>query len=128
MVTIDDVELASYREAHTRAEAPSVDRRVADETSVRAADEAGAVPRPPVAALATDETKRRFDEGQRVSHTAFGVGVTMSSSRGHTIVRFDEDGPRTFVTSMVDSGGAVRAPHVGDRPTREEPAPRHGSP
>jgi hypothetical protein len=125
VVTIDDVELDSYREAHTRvpkhrpwsaalpAKPPFVPRRM---PSPRPA-------LPPVAVLATNDTEAVLGEGQRVSHTAFGVGVVTSSSSGHTIVCFDEDGPRTFVTSMVDLEVLSR-PHTWETSPRGKNRPR----
>jgi hypothetical protein len=125
VVTIGDVELASYREAHT----PVPKHR---------AWTAGLPPRPPfvprtrpsprspllpVMALPTNDTEAALHEGQRVSHTAFGVGVVTSSRRGHTIVCFDEGGPRTFVTSMVELK-VLSAPHTWETSPRGKNRPR----
>jgi hypothetical protein len=113
VVTIDDVELASYREAHTpaprRASWTSASRPKPQ--SVRGTPP---VPRPrlPVAAPpATGETAPGFAEGQRISHVIFGVGVTRASSGGHTGVHFDDDGLRTFVTSLLNLE-VLSAPHT----------------
>jgi hypothetical protein len=113
VVTIDDLELASYREAHT----PVPKRRSWSPTTP---PKAPFVPRPttkmrtqeaPVAPPPPDDPGPAFDEGQRVCHAVFGVGVTTSSSGGHTVVRFDEDGPKTFVTSMLKLE-VLSAPHT----------------
>jgi hypothetical protein len=112
-VTIDDAELASYREAHTPAP-----RRA----SWRSASRPKPQPvrrAPPVsrsrlrvaAPPATDETTPAFDQGQRVSHAIFGAGVTMASSGGYTSVQFDDNGLRTFVTSLL-SLEVLSAPHT----------------
>jgi hypothetical protein len=113
VVTIDDVELASYREAHTPAP-----RRAAWTSASRPKPESvrrtPPVPRPRlpvVAPPATGETVPAFDEGQRVSHAIFGVGVTRASSGGHTSVHFDDDGLRTFVTSLLNLE-VLSAPHT----------------
>jgi hypothetical protein len=37
--------------------------------------------------------------------------VTTSSSGGHTVVRFDQDGLKTFITSMLDVA-VLSAPHT----------------
>jgi hypothetical protein len=117
-ITVDDGDLASYREAHTQvlkhrtytASPPltpaSVPRRQPS-------------PQRPVAPLATNDARPQFEDGQRVSHAVFGLGVTTSSSRGHTVVRFDQDGPRTFVTSLlkVDVLSAAHTWETGPRGT-----------
>lgn len=129
-ITIDDVELASYREAHTKvpkhragwvptpptpAIAPWKRRR---ELS----------PRPPVAAVVANTGEPELEEGQRVSHAVFGVGVTTSSARGRTIVRFDVDGPKTFITSMLkldvlSAPGTWETTSRGKNRLRQEVAP-----
>jgi hypothetical protein len=113
VVTIDDVELASYREAHTHVpkhrswtsslppKPPFVPRTPPRPRS----------PQLPVAPLAAIVAESAFDEGQRVSHAVFGAGVTTSSSGGHTVICFDEVGPRTFVTSMLELD-VLSAPHT----------------
>jgi hypothetical protein len=134
-VTIDDVELASYREAHTPAP-----RRGSWTSASRPKPESvrrtPPVPRPrlPVAApSATGETAPAFDEGQRVSHAIFGVGVTMASSGAYTSVHFDDDGLRTFVTSLL-SLEVLSAPHTwetgprGKNRLRDMSLPRSGAP
>jgi hypothetical protein len=113
VITIDDVDLASYREAHTqvpkhRSWTPSSPptRAIVPPQQPRTRS-----PQPPVAPLPTNDTGPAFEKGQRVSHAVFGVGVTTSSSGGHTVVRFDQDGPKTFVTSMLKVD-VLSAPHV----------------
>jgi hypothetical protein len=125
VVTIDEVELASYREAHTRvpkhrswaatlpAKPPFVPRT-----------RPSLPPAPlPAAESATIETEGRLGEGQRVSHAAFGVGVVTSSRGGHTIVCFDEDGPRTFVTALVELE-VLSARHTWETGPRGKNRPR----
>ena len=113
LVTIDDVELARYREAHTQVPkrrsstpassppAPFVPRTPPRPRS----------PAPPPGPLPIDDAGPAFHEGQRVSHAVFGVGVTTSSTGGRTIVCFDENGPRTFVTSLLTLE-VLSAPHT----------------
>lgn len=104
-ITIDDVELASYREAHTKVPkhragwvpSPPSTPAIAPWKQRRTPP-----PRLPVAALVANDGEPALEEGQRVNHAIFGVGVTTSSNGGHTVVRFDQgEGPRTFVTSML---------------------------
>ncbi len=125
VVTIDDAELASYREAHT----PVPKHRPLTTTLPQ---KPPFVPRtrlnprpapPPVAAPVTSETEAGLGEGQRVSHATFGVGVVKSSSRGHTTVCFDEDGPKTFVTSLVELE-VLSAPHTWETGPRGKNRPR----
>jgi len=113
VVTIDDVELANYREAHThvpkhRSLTSSLPPRppFVPRTPPRPRS-----PQPPVAPLATVDAEPALEEGQRINHPVFGVGVTTSSSGGHTVICFDEDGPRTFVTSMLELE-VLSAPHT----------------
>lgn len=128
VITIDDGELASYREAHTRA--PRHRPWTADLPAKP--PKAPFVPRtrplappapPPVVAPATGDTAGGLGEGQRVSHPAFGAGVVTSSRRGHTVVCFDVDGPRTFVTSMVELE-VLSAPHAWETGPRGKNRPR----
>jgi hypothetical protein len=113
VVTIDDVELAGYREAHThvpkhRSWTPSSPPKP---PVVRRTPPRPPSPQLPVAPLATNDAEPALDEGQRISHAVFGTGVTTSSSGGHTVICFDEDGPRTFVTSMLELE-VLSAPHT----------------
>ena len=113
VITIDEVDLASYREAHTQAPKhrswapasppprPTVPRRQPRTPS----------PPPSVPPLVSIDSAPAFEEGQRVSHAVFGAGVTTSSSGDHTVVRFDQYGPKTFVTSMLDVD-VLSAPHT----------------
>jgi hypothetical protein len=119
VITIDDVELASYREAHTRVPKrrswaplspltpPSLPRQRARTPSPQP------LAPPPVA----NEPAPGLEEGQRVSHAIFGVGVTISSGVGHTAVCFDAGGTKTFVTSMLEVD-VLSAPHTWETGAR----------
>jgi len=129
VITIDDADLASYREAHTQVPkrrtplsppAPAVVPRKQPRTPS---------PRLPVAPLVTNDTEPALQQGQRISHAVFGVGVTTSSGGGHTVVRFDRDGPKTFITSLLNVD-VLSAPHTwetgprgNNRPCRPLSAP-----
>jgi hypothetical protein len=124
VVSIDDLELASYREAHT----PTPKHRSFDRSPTPAR---GSVPlkpprtpspRLPVAPLVTDDAEPTLGTGQRVSHAVFGVGVTTSSSGGHTVVHFDQDGAKTFVTSMLDVA-ILSTPHTWETGPRGDNRP-----
>lgn len=113
VITIDDVELALYRDDHT----PVPKRRSWTDTSrptpAIAPRQQPRTPsaRLPVAPLVPSHVEPAFEAGQRVSHAVFGVGVTTSSGAGRTIVRFDQEGPKTFVTSMLKLE-VLSAPHT----------------
>jgi len=112
-LTIGDADLATYREAHTkvpkhRTWTPS-SRPTPDIVPRRQPRRPS--PQLPVAPLVASDGVPALEEGQRVSHAIFGVGVTASSSRGHTVVRFDQDGPKTFLTSLLKVD-VLSAPHT----------------
>lgn len=116
VIHLDDADLASYREAHT----PVVRQRAPNLSApARPANLPPKPPRPfvrtPARPTAAPEVTKApvpvFQEGQRVRHAVFGVGVTSSSSEGHTVVHFDKDGPKTFVTSLLEMD-ALSAPHT----------------
>ncbi len=66
----------------------------------------------------------RLDQGQRVQHAQFGAGVvTVSSSDRHTIIHFDEGGPKTFVTSMLNVE-ILSPPHTWETGPRGKNRPR----
>jgi len=117
VVVIDDVELASYRTAHTPvpkhrswspSSTPSPDSASTSSATARPPYVPHHPPRPrspepPVAPSPTaNHAARGLAEGQRVSHSVFGIGVTTGSAGGRTTVHFDEDGSKTFVTSMLE--------------------------
>jgi hypothetical protein len=128
VITIDEADLVSYREAHTHvpkrrswtsapAETPAAPAPLVFPRKAR-------TPRPlPVALVATEATPA-LAAGQRVSHAVYGVGVTASSSGGHTVVRFDQDGPKTFVTSMLEVE-VLSAPHTWETTARGNNRPCH---
>ena len=124
VISIDDLELASYREAHTKVPkhrsynpASTPIRAIVPQKSPRTSS-----PRLPVAPLVTNDGEPALEAGQRVSHAVFGVGVTTSSSGGHTGVRFDQDGLKTFITSMLDVA-VLSAPHTWETGPRGDNRP-----
>lgn len=128
-ITIDDVDLASYREAHTpaskhRSWSPSSPARP---PLVPRARPRAPSPRLPVAPLVASDARPALEVGQRVSHAVYGVGVTTSTGRGRTVVRFDQDGPRTFVTSMLEVD-VLSVPHAWETGPRgiNRPCPTGG--
>lgn len=140
VVVIDDAELASYRTAHTPvpkhrswspSSTPSPDASSNPSSTARPPYVPHHPPRPrspepPIApALPTNHAERGLAEGQRVSHSVFGVGVTALSSGGRTTVHFDDDGPKTFVTSMLELE-VLSAPHMWETTPRGKNRPLAG--
>jgi hypothetical protein len=110
VVTLDDPDFTSYLEAHTPVpkhrsmsgtllpKPPVVPRTPPRPRTLQPRPPS---PRPVAPPAAPAVSHSAFGEGQRVSHVVFGAGVVASSSGSHTVVSFDEHGPRTFVTSLV---------------------------
>ena len=44
---------------------------------------------------------RTLRKDDRVSHTRFGPGVIIQVDARYTVIEFDEQGPRKFVTTLV---------------------------
>jgi hypothetical protein len=89
--TIDDGDFFGYRDEHTlvpkrRSWAPSspvtsvVEPR--KQLQYRARTPRVVSPRLPVTPLVTKSTEAAFEEGQRVNHAVFGMGVTTATTSG----------------------------------------------
>jgi hypothetical protein len=101
-ITIGEADLARYAEAHTNAPkhrswslaSPTVEVLPAGPEAppvvARRAAPAVAVPEPVL------------QGGQRISHAVFGLGVMSAPTGVHTMIHFDQDGSKRFVTSMLD--------------------------
>jgi hypothetical protein len=129
VVTIEDADLAAYREAHTpvrrRSATPRTPSRPPSPPRPRPAESRAKLP---VAAPApAAEPEPTFDAGQRVSHAVYGIGVTQASSGERTSVHFDEHGLRTFVTSLLELE-ALSAPHEWETGPRGKNRPRDPRP
>jgi hypothetical protein len=122
VVTIDDAELAAYRDAHTSAPkhwSPLATQPPKPPFVPRS-------PRSPVKAaapLAASAAEPSLDVGQRVSHEAFGAGVTTAATGAYTTIHFDAAGPRTFVTSMLKLD-VLSGPHTWETGPRGHNRPR----
>jgi len=133
--TIDDVDLLKYRDDHT-AVAKRRPRTPASPTT-EAAEPRRQPPRwsspprtvspkiPAVPAVAND-VEPLLEEGQRVRHAIFGLGVTTAATSDRTVVSFDHDGPRSFVTSMLEVE-VLSAPHTWSTGPRGANRPSGGS-
>jgi len=118
--TIDDGDLLKYRDDHTVVArhrpytAPSPATGAAG--SRRPPPHRPSTPRsmsPKIAAepAVTNDIEPFLEEGQRVRHAIFGLGVTTATTSDRTVVSFDRDGPRSFVTSMLEVE-VLSAPHT----------------
>ncbi len=110
VITIADTDFFSYRDDHTpvpkrRTWTPSTPATAAvaprRPPQSRPRPTRTPSPRPAVAALAA-EIEPAFAAGQRVNHAVFGLGVTAATTSARTVVAFDEGGPKSFVTSMLE--------------------------
>jgi hypothetical protein len=64
--------------------------------------------------MAKEGSVRSFSIGDRVSQRTYGDGTITAANEYHTIIDFDEHGPRTFSSALVqlertDSTAPVRA-------------------
>jgi hypothetical protein len=126
VITIDDDDLFRYRDEHTvvprrRSWAPSspvtpvVEPRKPPQYRARTPRTASPpLPAPPLLAKATEPA---FEEGQRVNHAVFGMGVTTATASARTVVNFDRVGPKSFVTSMLQLE-MLSAPHTWETSPR----------
>jgi hypothetical protein len=131
VITIDGADLASYREAHTKVAKhrrswtpPSTLGTPVPTPAVVRRPRPRALLPPPAAPPLLE--RPAFEEGQRVSHALYGEGVMTSSSGAHTVVTFDKQGPKMFITSMlkVTVLSAAHAWETGPRgKNRRRPAP-----
>jgi hypothetical protein len=67
-----------------------------------------------------------FGEGQRVHHAVFGDGVISLSRAGRTAVSFDEHGPKTFLTSLLQLE-VLSEPHTWETSVRGKNRLRPGA-
>ena len=118
--TIDDVDLLKYRDDHTVVAkhrpytAPSPATGAAGPRKPlqhRPSTPRTALPKIAVVPAVTNDIEPVLEEGQRVRHAIFGLGVTTATASDRTVVSFDRDGPRSFVTSMLEVE-VLSAPHT----------------
>lgn len=129
VTTIDGVELASYREAHTPVRKHRWSSPLSPPTPSVVPPEPPRRPSRIVPPVVVSDRAPGLQEGQRVSHAIFGAGVTTASSVGHTAVCFDTGGTKMFVTSLLQVD-VLSAPHTWEtsrrgtnRPCRAAAAP-----
>jgi hypothetical protein len=126
VTTIDDRDFFSYRDDHTVVRKrrsgtppppaePVVEARRPPQYRPRTPRTVS--PRLPVAPLVASDVEPTLEEGQRVNHAVFGMGVTTAASSARTAVSFDRDGPKSFVTSMLEVE-VLSAPHTWETSPR----------
>jgi hypothetical protein len=113
-ITIDEAALAGYAEGHK-----SVQKHRSWSSASPVTTATGA---PPSARAAAATPLPVLEGGQRVSHAIFGLGVMSSPSGGRTVISFDQDGPRTFVTRLLEVD-LLSAPHTWETTVRGKNRP-----
>ena len=125
-ITIDEVELARYADGHKSVQkhrswsSPSPDAAVAEPANP--ANPAEPPPARRATPVVSSVPEPVLEGGQRVSHAVFGLGVMRSPSGGRTVVSFDEDGPKTFITSLLEVD-LLSAPHTWETTPRGKNRP-----
>jgi hypothetical protein len=114
--TIDDVDLFRYRDDHTPVTkrrsppTPPATAAVEPRRQYRLSTPRTVSPKIPAAPVVADDIEPALEEGQRVKHAVFGMGVTTAATSARMVVSFDRDGPKSFVTSML-AVEVLSAPH-----------------
>ena len=64
-----------------------------------------------------------FAVNERISHHVYGLGTISEINHAHTVIDFDENGRRKFVTSMVQlEHKDIPAPAPPPKPSRAKSA------
>jgi hypothetical protein len=101
-ITVDETDLTGYADEHTKAPkhrswslaSPTVEVLPAGQVALPVVARRAA----PVVAV----TAPVLRGGQRISHAVFGLGVMSAPTGVHTMIHFDQDGSKRFVTSMLN--------------------------
>jgi len=97
-ITVDDADLARYAEAHTKAPKHRSWSSTSPATPAAPREHAAA----PVAERQAVPVPMPVPQGgQRVRHAVYGLGVMSAPTGVHTVIHFDEDGPKRFVTAIL---------------------------
>jgi hypothetical protein len=118
-ITVDEADLARYAEAHTKAPKHRSWSATSPATPVAPREHAG-TPAParrpsPSWLFPCSRGGRRPPRGLRPRGDERADGV-------HTVIHFDEDGPKRFVTAILAVDVLSTPPHLGDGTPRKEPA------
>ena len=123
-IMIEEADLAGYAEGHKTVPKHRSWSSPSPETPATAAPEDSAAQ--PIArrasAIVMPAPEAVLEGGQRVCHPVFGLGVMSPPSGGRTVVCFDEDGPKTFVTALLEVD-ILSAPHTWETSARGKNRP-----
>jgi hypothetical protein len=119
-ITVDEADLARYAEAHTKAPKHRSWSSTSPATPVAPREHVG-TPAParradPVVAVPAPQG------GQRVRHAVYGLGVMSAPTGVHTVIHFDEDGPKRFVTAIL-AVDVLSTPHTWETGPRGKNRP-----
>ena len=71
-----------------------------------------------------------FATGDRIKHGSYGLGTIVEANDRHTVIEFDENGRRTFVTRMVvlESSREPAPPRAARKGARKKAVPKAAAP
>jgi len=119
-ITVDDADLARYAEAHTKAPKHRSWSSTSPATPVAPREHAGtSAPEPRARPVVADPV---LQGGQRVRHAVYGLGVMSAPTGVHTVIHFDEDGPKRFVTAIL-AVDVLSTPHTWETGPRGKNRP-----
>jgi hypothetical protein len=132
ITTIAEGDLFRYRDEHAPPTKPRKPRDPAapvperpERPHFRPAPPKAVTVKPP-AAPSGSSVEPGIEEGQRVKHAVFGMGVTTAANSERTVVSFDREGSRSFVTSMLQIE-VLSAPHTWETGPRGVNRPRRAA-
>ena len=67
---------------------------------------------------------KNWSKGDRVTQPTYGAGTLVEVNEHHTVIDFDEHGPRTFSTPLVKLERSSTTAPVRAKATRRKAAPR----
>jgi hypothetical protein len=132
ITTIVEVDLSRYRDEHAPPPKPRSSGKPRDPAApvaerpnrprYRPAPPKAVTVQAPAAPLVLS-VEPLLEEGQRVKHAVFGMGVTTAATSARTVVSFDRDGSKSFVTSLLEVE-VLSAPHTWEISPRGVNRPR----
>ena len=134
ITTIVEVDLSRYRDEHAPTKPRSAGKPRDPATPVaerpqrphyRPAPPKAVTVQAPAAPLVS-RVEPILEKGQRVKHAVFGMGVTTAATSARTVVSFDRDGSKSFVTSLLEVE-VLSAPHTWETAPRGVNRPRQAA-
>ena len=116
-ITVDEADLARYADEHTKAPKHRSWSSTSPAPAVAPREHATSPASERLVAPVVAAPAPLLQGGQRVRHAVYGLGVMSAPSGDHTAIHFDVDGPKRFVTAMLDVEvlSAPRAWETGPR-------------